>query len=357
MSAIASLGLRAAAAGRALTRAAPAVGAAAAVAGRIGGIGAGAGVGLPAKRWQSTDSPHFAWHPESEHNFQYELFELQPPTPELNREMSAFMARLELEFKDVDLLLLAATDSSYPEGSTSNGRVAALGKSLMSSALFEFLYVRYPNLPGDVITDTVAALTGDEVLWKAACNIGVPYLVRSKDSVTKVGAYSPATVEIVNQAFAGVVGAVFLDQGTQAASEYALDMLVPVLEHSGIEAFAKMANPKETLARLLADEGFAKPRYTIIQETGRHTHQPTFLVGVFSADKELADGASYSIELAQEQAARSALLSRYAEEIEGYELPSSWGAYSVADVEGYVVDMHEGEDGDEDEGDEPEPKA
>jgi dsRNA-specific ribonuclease len=350
MAAIGSLGLRAAAAGRAISRAAPAVGAAA-VAGRFGGMRAD--IGLPAKRWQSTDSPHFAWHPESEHNFQYELFELQPPTPELNREMSAFMARLELEFKDVDLLLLAATDSSYPEGSTSNGRIAVLGKSIMRSALFEFLYVRYPNLPGDVITDTVAALTGDEVLWKAACNIGAPYLVRSKDSVTAVGAYSPATVEIVNQAFAGVVGAVFLDQGTQAASEYALDMLVPVLEHSGVEAFAKMANPKATLARLLADEGFAEPRYTIIQETGRHTHQPTFLVGVFSGDKELADGASYSIELAQEQAARSALLSRYAEEFEGYELPSSWGAYSVADVEGYVVDMHEGED----EGDEPEPKV
>ena len=60
------------------------------------------------------------------------------------------------------------------------------------------------------------------------------------------------------------------------------------------------------------------------------------MVGVFSGDKQLAEGASYSIESAEESAARAALTTRYTEEVGGFQLPTQWGSYSVGDVRRYI---------------------
>lgn len=288
---------------------------------------------------EDTESVYFAWHKDSVHSFENQLFDLKAASPELEREMNALMARLDLQFVDADLLLLAVTDKTFEDSVANNDRLAALGDSILRSALAEYLFIRYPNLPGESISDACNELVSGNPLFHAALNIGTQHLVRSAADLTKRGTLSPNQKQITTRAFAAIVGATMVDKGTTTANEFALDMLVPVLSYCGIESFVKMAAPKKTLSSLLKQEGFPAPTYSILNETGRGTHQPTFHVGVFSGDSQLAEGASFSIATAQDSAARAALVSRYTEEVGDYQLPTQWGSYSVGDIKEWIVDF------------------
>jgi hypothetical protein len=67
------------------------------------------------------------------------------------------------------------------------------------------------------------------------------------------------------------------------------------------------------------------------------------LVGVFSGDKKLAEGASYNIKRAKQEAARAALRTHYSQELgDGtLELPSRWGDYGVDDTKDYIREAHQ----------------
>ena len=108
--------------------------------------------------------------------------------------------------------------------------------------------------------------------------------------------------KVISESFAAFVGAIFMDQGAAAAHTFALDMLVPLLDDTDASAFLDFAvAPKKKLHALLLSEESQAPQYEIIGETGRKTHNPTFLVGAFSGDKKLGEGASYSIKEAQNE--------------------------------------------------------
>ena len=134
-----------------------------------------------------------------------------------------------------------------------------------------------------------------------------------------------------------------VDKGSDAASNFALDMLVPLLESTDVTTFMKLhIDPKQILFSLLHKEGSGAPTYTILKETGRQSHSPLFLVGVFVGDEKLAEGASYSLKDAKAQAAKAALVMRYSQELgPNTELPATWGEFSVDHVKEYISDTQE----------------
>ncbi len=141
----------------------------------------------------------------------------------------------------------------------------------------------------------------------------------------------------MSQAFSAVCGALLADRGTDAAAEFALDMLVPVFEAVPLESLVTIAEPKRELRALLRKEELPEPTYTILSETGRASHMPTFVVGVFSGDRQLAEAAGYSIKQGRTEAAKAALIAHYGSEIDGV-LPTSWGAFAAADAEEWIRD-------------------
>ena len=86
--------------------------------------------------------------------------------------------------------------------------------------------------------------------------------------------------------------AIFMDQGAASAHQFALGMILSLLDETDPKIFLSfVAFPKNTLKNLLRSEGnvaAALPTYEILAETGRKTHNPTFLVEVFSEDRKLA---------------------------------------------------------------------
>lgn len=70
----------------------------------------------------------------------------------------------------------------------------------------------------------------------------------------------------------------------------------------------------------------------MLAESGRKTHAPVYLVGVYSGDLKLAEGASYNIKLAQNEAALAALRQSHGASESDTVLPASWGEYAAEDV-------------------------
>ena len=217
-------------------------------------------------------------------------------------------------------------------GKCHNGRLAELGRATARAAVAQYVYVRYPNLPGELLADAAAFLASDEVLARAGRNVGLQHALRSELELVgkkaKLGA--PEAVEAVAGAFAALVGATMEARGASAAADLTLSMVAPAIEAVGMRAVASLADPCKTLRRLLVAEELEPPTYTILEETGRHTHLPTFLMGVFNGEDLLAEGASYSIAESKREAARNALFAHYGAEVDRF--PDSWGDYAIEQV-------------------------
>jgi dsRNA-specific ribonuclease len=159
----------------------------------------------------------------------------------------------------------------------------------------------------------------------------------------------------VADTFKALVGAVLLDQGPTAAAAFARKVVSPRLDSINVEDLLSLRHPKVTLAKFLARDKQPAPKYRsvtkppaapgrwspwrflrcsplpsppsllvlsrVLNETGRLTHLPTFQVAVFSGDKELATAASYSLKIAEAEAARNALRSHFSVEINDVAAP------------------------------------
>jgi len=305
--------------------------------------------------------PNVMYHPDDESAMQFEQAVIDVPaaTPELRQEISAFLNRVEQPFNDEDLVLLAATHRSWTrivevekEGRGSveswvgppvdNNRLSSLGNAALKTALTQYIFVRYPNLDGESITRLTNHLASNEILSLAARNVGYQHLLRCRRAAV-VKTDHPDSKRIVADSFSAFVGAVLVDQGSDAASNFALDMLVPVLESTDVTTHMKLhIEPQRTLWALQHREGADAPTYTILKETGRQSHAPMFLVGVFVGDEKLAEGASVSLKDAKKEAAKAALRMKYSQELgANTELPTAWGEFSVGEVKEYISDTQE----------------
>jgi large subunit ribosomal protein L44 len=199
------------------------------------------------------------------------------------------------------------------------------------------MFVRYPTVDGPTIKKVTDYLSGNEILTRAALNVGYQHLLRCRE-VAVSNPKHPDSQRIIGESFSALVGAVLAEQGVGEANNFALDMLVPLLEGVDLASFANIhVNPKQYLFSLLHREGGGSPTYTILQETGRQSHSPMFLVGVFAGDEKLAEGASYSLKDAKNEAAKAALRMRYSQELgPNTELPESWGDFSLEDTKEYI---------------------
>ena len=118
------------------------------------------------------------------------------------------------------------------------------------------------------------------------------------------------TVEKASMNFVrAVMGAVYLHGGRVAAKQFYREHFM-----SRQLAMANLFNfrqPTRDLSRLCSREGFRAPVARILSETGRKSRHPVFVVGVFSGNEKLGEGAGSSLEEARTRAAVAALKGWY----------------------------------------------
>ena len=81
-------------------------------------------------------------------------------------------------------------------------------------------------------------------------------------------------------------------------------------------------HPTRDLSRLCAREGFQAPIARVISETGRRSRHPVFIVGVFSGNDKLGEGAGASLDEARIRASVAALKGWYLYSPLEFRLPS-----------------------------------
>lgn len=208
---------------------------------------------------------------------------------------------------DLSLYRRALTHRSllrvHPESPLeSNERLEFLGDALLELLVSEALYDRFPDKDEGALTRLRARLVSERPLatYARRMNLG-EHLLMSKNAAKGDGRNNPS---ILADAFEAFVGAVYLDQGLDAARAFVHER---ALDPSDLRTVAaRDENYKSQLLEYMQARGRPQPTYHVVQETGP-SHNKTFTVEVHVGDTAYEQGTAGSKQDAEQQAARRTL--------------------------------------------------
>lgn len=214
--------------------------------------------------------------------------------------------KLGYDFNDIQLLVTALTHRSYlnehkKSASEHNERLEFLGDAVLELVVTDFLFQNYTE-PEGVLTAWRSALVRTESISAAGSRLGFEKLIRMSRG-EKQGS-SRARAAILANAFEATTGAIYLDQGYDAAKKYIADNILSTLPQ--ILEEESWRDPKSYLQEISqARDGFT-PVYRVLGEDGPD-HEKIFRLGVFVGEKLMGEGEGPSKQIAQQDAARAAI--------------------------------------------------
>ena len=214
--------------------------------------------------------------------------------------------KLGFEFKDVGLLVTALTHRSYMNehqktAREHNERLEYLGDAVLELVTSDFLYRNY-DYPEGVMTALRAALVRTESIGEAGKELGYEPLVRLSKG-EKQGS-ERAHDSILADCFEAVIGAIYLDQGYEAAREFIAQHILVKID--GILEEESWRDPKSYMQELAQKNDGFTPVYRTLKEEGPD-HDKTFTVGVYVDGKLMGKGEGHSKQEAQTEAAREGI--------------------------------------------------
>lgn len=224
------------------------------------------------------------------------------------KELSELERIVGLQFKNRSLIKQAVVHRSYlnehPDADTShNERLEFLGDAVLEIIVTEYLFHKFPDTPEGDLTNWRASLVNAKMLAKVAQELKIEeflYLSKgeAKDKDSKARQY------ILANAIEAIIGAMYLDQGTEPAKKFIDDNILSKLQF--ILSNELYLDPKSKFQERAQEQYKVTPHYKILNETGPD-HAKTFEVGVYLADELVAKGKGSSKQEAQVDAAAKAV--------------------------------------------------
>ena len=214
--------------------------------------------------------------------------------------------KLGYDFNDIQLLVTALTHRSYlnehkKSASEHNERLEFLGDAVLELVTTDFLFSNYHE-PEGILTAWRSALVRTESIGAAGERLDYEKLIRMSRG-EKHGS-ARARQQILANAFEATTGAIYLDQGYEAAKKYITDNILSTLPQ--ILEDESWRDPKSYLQEISqARDGFT-PVYRVLSEDGPD-HEKIFTLGVFVGEKKMGEGEGPSKQIAQQEAAREAI--------------------------------------------------
>ena len=214
---------------------------------------------------------------------------------------------LGLEFENIETLVTALTHRSYvnehkKSAREHNERLEFLGDAVLELAVTEYLYKNYAE-PEGILTSWRAALVRTESIGAAGEQIGYGPLIRM--SKGEKNGTERAHLQILANAFEAVTGAIYLEHGFEAAREF-IDRYI-IVKLDDILKEGSWRDPKSHLQEVSQREDGFTPIYKVLSEEGPD-HDKVFTLGVFVGENLMGKGSGPSKQIAQQEAARAALL-------------------------------------------------
>lgn len=222
-------------------------------------------------------------------------------------DLSPLQNALGISFNNQELLQQALVHRSYLNENPSfqlphNERLEFLGDAVLELVVTEYLYKAYPNPEGE-LTNWRASLVNSATLAECAREAGLAeYLYlshgESRDQNTKARNY------ILANAMEALIGAIYLDQGYDAAKKIItariISKLPNILEHK------LYRDPKTAFQEAAQEKLSLTPTYHVVSESGPD-HNKQFTIAVRLGDHEVAQGTGTSKQEAETAAAQAGL--------------------------------------------------
>lgn len=223
------------------------------------------------------------------------------------KDFSILEKKLDLEFKDKNLLLQAFAHRSYlnenpdfPLGH--NERLEFLGDAVMELIVTEYLYKKYPDKPEGELTNWRAALVNAKMMALVAEEIGLnDFLLLSRGEAKEMG---KARQYILANTIEALIGAMYLDSGYTVAEKFIKKYLTTRLAE--VISSGSYKDAKSKFQEDAQDKTGITPFYKVIKEHGPD-HKKKFTVAVFLNEEKVAEGEGFSKQEAEEEAAKEAL--------------------------------------------------
>ena len=223
--------------------------------------------------------------------------------------MQPLESRIQYKFRNSLLLAEALTHPSLAYESQrphfDNQRMEFLGDAVLQLVVTEELFRMFPDFPEGRLTKLRSRVVSRRALARFAMAIHLgDYVLLGKGEEATGGRRRLSTLA---DAFEALIGAVYLDSGTEPARELILRLFQT--EIGSMVASPEERNPKGELQELLQSIEPVAPIYRIIGESGPD-HRRVFQAEVSWRGLVLATGKGKSKKEAEARAAAEALRSR-----------------------------------------------
>src|ERR1035437_5150564 len=203
------------------------------------------------------------------------------------------------KFNDQKLFEQALTHRSYlnetKEKLSSNERLEFLGDSILSYVVSQNLFLKFPQFDEGILTNIRSLLVNTKNLALIAKELEFGnYLKLSKGEEESKGRQNQSLLADCFEAF---IGALFIDQGVDAVSEFLSVVLLPKADE--IVKGTSFKDPKSLLQELVQAKRLNSPVYKVLGETGP-AHDKKFRIGVMVDGNLISEGEGRSKKDAQE---------------------------------------------------------
>ena len=223
------------------------------------------------------------------------------------KELVEFEKIIGVNFANKDILKQAFTHRSFLNENRNiksghNERLEFLGDAVLELSTTHFLYKTYPDKNEGDLTSIRSALVNANTCAEVARDLGVnDFLLLSKGESKDTGR---ARNYILANTLEAIIGAIYIDQGYEAADKFVTTFITPkteaiIEEELWIDAKSKFQEKAQDIVGVT-------PSYKTLKEVGPD-HDKKFTVGVYIGNDMVGEGEGESKQDAEQAAARSAL--------------------------------------------------
>jgi ribonuclease-3 len=225
---------------------------------------------------------------------------------DINQYIQFAQDKLGVTFQQVDVLVTAFTHRSYLNEHRKtvkehNERLEFLGDAVLELVVTEYLYNHYSE-PEGILTNWRSALVRTESIGGAAARLEFEPLLRLSRGEKR--GTDRARAQILANAYEAVIGAIYLDQGYEAAKKFIETTLLTTFGQ--ILKTGSWMDPKSHLQEVAQSQEGSTPAYKVLSEEGPD-HDKIFKVGVYVNGTLKGQGQGPSKQVAQVAAAEAAL--------------------------------------------------
>lgn len=223
------------------------------------------------------------------------------------KSFDTFEKSIGVTFNDKNLLTQAFLHRSYLNehrdvGLEHNERTEFLGDAVLELVITDYLFRNFPDNTEGELTAYRSALVNTGTLSSVAAKLNMgDYLLLSRGEAKDTGR---ARQYILANTYEAFIGAMYLDQGYEAARVFIERTIVPLMGE--IIEKRLWQDHKSFFQEQAQDKTGITPSYQTIGESGPD-HDKQFTVGVFLGTQKIAEGGGKSKQEAEQAAARAGL--------------------------------------------------